>query len=390
MAENVVLGIDVQDNSERALKTFSDNMRSANKEVAVAAESFRKAGQGAKNFGDAVRAPSKSVGEFGKGLKEVAEGVNELNQAWRDVVGPAANAAGTSLFLGKAYRNLDKSQRQAVKSALSWKNALKQSDRAAIALYNSASVLDKAIAGVNKSKVALNKTLKVATNSANILLGVYVAMGKASLDLANSTAKFSQELRDQSMFLEVSQGALAGQVLAYEAIGLSQEDAIQTYAKLNDLVSGALSGNEDYIEILNQIGIAQKNIKDVKLDEVFTRYKKSVDRGNLSYRDSAEILGQKLTKAIDDVRDNQQAISVDSVEASARFRDSWEENFSWWNSVKLEAKELKFNLGAAFGDLFDFSTDPILRPNQTKPYVPPDDLSADPFSVGGREGQDLR
>ena len=85
MAENVVLGIDVQDNSERALKTFSDNMRAANKEVAVASESFRKAGQGAKNFGDAVRAPGRAIGEFGKGLSETAKGVEEFTQTMAEL-----------------------------------------------------------------------------------------------------------------------------------------------------------------------------------------------------------------------------------------------------------------------------------------------------------------
>ena len=346
MANPIVVEIDAQDNSKKTLKDFANNLKSANTEAAKAAESFRKTGQGAKNFGDAVRAPSKSVGEFGKGLKEVAEGVNELNRAWRDVVGPAANAAGTGLLLGRAYSNLDKSQRQAVRSALGWKNAVKQSDRAAIALYNSAGILDKAIAGVNKSTEALNKTFKVAANRANILFGITTAaiLAKELADVVRETSKFAAAAKEQARFLEISRGALAGQTLAYEAIGKSQEDVIETYNRLDDVLLGAIDGNQDYVDLLEEVGIASDDLANVGLEEVFSRVKSAVDDGTLSYKQAASILGQDLTVAIDDVRDRQEALTNDGVDAAAWWQENWEGAFDWWDNVKLKAKELTFSI----------------------------------------------
>ena len=220
------------------------------------------------------------------------------------------------------------------------------------------------------------------------LKGVGVALAglaaKELTDVIRDTAEFAEALQDQARFLEISQGALAGQVLAYETIGRSQEDAIETYARLNMLVEGAISGNQEYVNILGQVGIAEKNIKDIDLATVYAKTKKAVDNGNLSYKDAEKILGQDLTKALDDVRINQNAIADDAVDAAGNWQESWASKFRWWDSVELEAKEIKFNIGAAFGDLFNLEIDPILKPNQPKPYTPPDDPSADPFSVEGR------
>ena len=148
------------------------------------------------------------------------------------------------------------------------------------------------------------------------------------------------------------------------------------------MLQGAIDGNKEYLELVSKVGIAHKDLQNTNLEAFFNKVKIAVDKGSLSYREAERILGKDLVIALDNVRNNQNAIADDAVDAAARWQENWDSSFNWWNSVKLEAKEFKFNLGSAISELV--FGDAVLSNTSQRPYTPSTNPDADPFSIAGR------
>ena len=325
--------------SNKRVKRLADSVKGINTETAKAAKSFKEAGQGARGFADAVRAPGRLTKDFASGLRDTITEIERFTSMVRDIPDTVRGA-------------IDDIKHLTVNTALLGLSFTKSRQATLTLIHLGLKRLRK---NMHDLLPTINKVVKATGLWEHAIRGVGIGLGVGLVGAATKAVigvtQFADSVKQQARFLDVSQGALAGQVMAYEAIGRSQEDAIATYTKLNTVLDEAQAGNETYIDLLTRVGIEQDNVANTDLETVFTKIKTAVDDGTLSYRDAAEVLGQDLTVAIDDVRDRQEALSNEAVDAAAWWQEQWEGAFDWWDDVQLATKELVFSIvsGEAVG-----------------------------------------
>jgi hypothetical protein len=156
-------------------------------------------------------------------------------------------------------------------------------------------------AGVNRVSGAFAKVQSFA-NGALVAMGAFY--GTLAL-VGTSSAKFGEEMQRISDGLGVNVEALQEYKAAFDVLGGSTDDLTDTLTTLTDRATAALEGSSTYAKEFNRIGIAVKELKGLKPEEIFELYLERAAKTNdvnkvttASVRLLGDDLGRRLMPAL--------------------------------------------------------------------------------------------